>query len=91
MQVEDISAKEASLGTVIRSHSFTLRGQEYTIRALATESGIEVRAFRGDAPANRFRYSVSWDKEADFARDHGDAVRALMQIAENDLTRDESE
>lgn len=74
------------MGTSIRSHSFTLRGREYTVRAVATENGVEVRAFRGARPANRFRYLVSWEKASDFASYHGDAVRVLMQLAEDDLT-----
>ena len=75
------------MGTSIRSHSFTLRGREYTVRAVAAENGVEVRAFRGARPANRFRYLVSWEEKASrFARYHGDAVRVLMQLAEDDLT-----
>ena len=80
------SLKKVAMGTTIRSHSFTLKGQEYTVRAVLTGDGVEVRAFQGEKPANRFRYTVSWEKASQFAHYHGDAVRLLMQLAEDDLT-----
>lgn len=70
-----------------RKEIYKSGGRDYEIRVDANDSGLVVRAFRGDCPANQFTYTISWDAKTDFEHylGHGSAVEQLVELAKHDL------
>lgn len=70
---------------IIRRKSFTDAGVEYETRVWLEEDGVRIRVFQDDRPVG-LTFSVSGTMEHDYrAYGHGDAVAALMEMAEGDV------
>lgn len=73
------------MSEIIRQKSFTDLGLEYEARAWLEEDGVRIRVFRDGEPVG-LTYSVTGATQDDFrAYGRGDAIRVLMDMAENDV------
>lgn len=70
----------------MHSEKFTHNGVAYEVRVIYDGESVYVKAFQGNRPANRFRYSATIELVQDMAAVLGtDAVKHLIEIAKQDL------
>ena len=71
---------------IMHSEKFTHNGVSYEVRVIYDGESVYVKAFQGNRPANRFRYSATIELVQDMAAVLGtDAVKHLIEIAKQDL------
>lgn len=70
-----------------RIETFTHKGQEYEVRAIARTDGYAIRTFLNNKQISP-TYSITFETAIDFVNSGwGDAVDDLIQTAKNDIVR----